>query len=204
MHSRSFAPRPTRRNVLAGALAAGTGLVVPRSVFAQDPRRTPAALTEAITSQTREEFRAEIEEELGYTEAATPGGTFIDANVNDIQTIHPLLAEDGASFGVVGRIYDGSSAATSAPAAGAERSGRLLGDCPGRSHLHLPSQPGREVARRHGHHRRRRAVLLRLPRQPGGRFRLHPELPGCGRVVASDRRAHLRGRRQGAALHLPL
>ncbi|HEX2280940.1 MAG TPA: ABC transporter substrate-binding protein, partial [Thermomicrobiales bacterium] len=106
MDSRSFSPRPTRRNVLAGALAAGTGLIVPRSVFAQGSAATPAALTEAITSQTREEFRAEVEEELGYTEAATPGGTYIDANVTDVQTIHPLLAEESASLAVVGRIYD--------------------------------------------------------------------------------------------------
>jgi ABC-type transport system substrate-binding protein len=106
MRSRRFAPRPTRRNVLAGALAAGTGLIVPRSVFAQDSAATPAVLTEAITSQNREEFRAEIEEELGYTDAATPGGTFIDSNINDIQTIHPLLADDASSLSVVGKLYD--------------------------------------------------------------------------------------------------
>ena len=104
MHSRRFAPRPTRRNVLAGALVAGTGLVVPRSVFAQDA--TPAAVTEPIRTLTREEFVAQLEEELGYTEAATPGGTFIDSNVNDIQTIHPLLADDGPSLSVVGLLYD--------------------------------------------------------------------------------------------------
>ena len=28
-------------------------------------------------------------------------------NVNDIQTIHPLLADDAASLGVVGLLYDG-------------------------------------------------------------------------------------------------
>ena len=108
MNSRRNAPRPTRRDVIAGALAAGSGMVLPRSVFAQEatPAATPVALTEAIRSQTREEFRAEIEAELGYTEAATPGGSFIDSNVNDIQTIHPLLAEDGASLSIVGRIYD--------------------------------------------------------------------------------------------------
>src|SRR5215204_1661293 len=106
MHSRSIAPRPTRRDVLAGALVAGTGLVVPRSVFAQESAATPAALTEPITSQTREEFRIEILDEVNYTDAATPGGTFIDANVNDIQTIHPLLADDADSLGVVGMIYD--------------------------------------------------------------------------------------------------
>jgi peptide/nickel transport system substrate-binding protein len=106
MHSRNIALRPTRRGLLASALVGGAGLVVPRSVFAQDSSATPAVLTEAITSQTREEFRAEVEEELGYTEAATPGGTYVDANVTDIQTIHPLLAEDGSSLAVVGRIYD--------------------------------------------------------------------------------------------------
>ncbi|MBA2596259.1 MAG: hypothetical protein H0V00_06495 [Chloroflexia bacterium] len=123
MHFRDTAPRPTRRDVLAGALVAG--LVVPRSVFAQDAtpaapdQATPAALTEAITSQTREEFRAEVEEELAYSDAATPGGSFIDSNVNDIQTIHPLLAEDAASLSVVGRLYDqlvGGDVRTGGPA----------------------------------------------------------------------------------------
>ncbi|HLL51726.1 MAG TPA: hypothetical protein VK356_13750, partial [Thermomicrobiales bacterium] len=119
MHSRTFAPRPTRRGLIAGALVAGTGLIVPRSVFAQESGATPAALTEAITSQTREEFQAEIEEELGYTEAATPGGSYIDANVTDIQTIHPLLAEESASLAVVGRLYDqlvGGDVRTGGPA----------------------------------------------------------------------------------------
>src|SRR4029079_15090705 len=53
-----------------------------------------------------------------YTAAATPGGSFIDANVNDIQTIHPLLADDGDSLGVVGMIYDqlvGSDIRTGGP-----------------------------------------------------------------------------------------
>jgi peptide/nickel transport system substrate-binding protein len=105
MHSRRIAPRPTRRNVLAGALAVGTGLVVPRSVFAQDA--TPSAVTEPIRTLTREEFVTQLEGEMEYTEAATPGGSFIDSNVNDIQTIHPLIADDGPSLGTVGLIYDG-------------------------------------------------------------------------------------------------
>ena len=110
-------PRLNRRHIVASTLFAGAGLALPRWVLAQEA--TPAALTGAITSQTREEFRAEVEEELGYTEAATPGGTYIDANVNDIQTIHPLLAEDGSSLAVVGRIYDqlvGGDVRTGGPA----------------------------------------------------------------------------------------
>ena len=74
---------------------------------------------EAISSQTREEFRQEIEEAQGYTDAATPGGTFLDANVNDIQTIHPLLADDADSLGVVGMLYDqlvGGDVRTGGPA----------------------------------------------------------------------------------------
>ena len=102
---RRFAPRLTRRGLMGSALVAGAAVTLPRGVFAQDAA-TPAALTEKITSQTREEFRTEIEEVMGYTEAATPGGAFIDSNVNDIQTIHPLLADDADSLAVVGMLYD--------------------------------------------------------------------------------------------------
>jgi peptide/nickel transport system substrate-binding protein len=104
MQSRSFALRPTRRHVLASALAVGTGLVAPRSILAQDA--TPAAVTEPIRTLSREEFVAQLEEELGYTDATTPGGTFIDSEVTDIQTIHPLLADDGPSLSVVSLLYD--------------------------------------------------------------------------------------------------
>src|SRR5438874_601210 len=105
MHRRFMTPRPTRRGLLTGTLALGAGLAAPRWVFAQVA--TPATPTEAITTQTRKEFRAEIEKAQGYSEAATPGGSFIDSNVTDIKTIHPLLADDADSLGVVGMIYDG-------------------------------------------------------------------------------------------------
>jgi peptide/nickel transport system substrate-binding protein len=117
MRTRIVAPRSTRRGLVAGALAASAGLVIPRSLLAQEG--TPAAMDETFVSQTREEFRAEIEEVQGYTDAATPGGTFIDANVNDIQTIQPLLADDGDSLAVVGMLYDqlvGGDVRTGGPA----------------------------------------------------------------------------------------
>ena len=116
MHSRSYCPaaypaqRACRR--VRGRHGACCSSVRLRSRSAA----TPAALTEAIRSQTREEFRAEIEEEFGYTEAATPGGSFIDSNVNDIQTIHPSACRRRRLHcGVVGSSTTGSSAATSAP-----------------------------------------------------------------------------------------
>ena len=58
-------------------------------------------------SLTREEFTTQTVEECRYTEAATPGGTFIDSNTADIQTVHPFLAEEDASIGVVGLVYEG-------------------------------------------------------------------------------------------------
>jgi peptide/nickel transport system substrate-binding protein len=104
MIHRDTAPRSTRRGLIAGTLAAGAGLALPRYVFAQDS--TPAALSGPIRTQTRQEFVAEVVEAMGYTDAATPGGTFIDSNVTDIQTIHPLLAGDGPSLAIVGMMYD--------------------------------------------------------------------------------------------------
>jgi peptide/nickel transport system substrate-binding protein len=76
---------------------------------ASTPEATPAMAAtggETITSQTREEYMAEITEAMGYTEAATPGGTFIGANTSDIQTVHPFLAEEEASIAVVAQIFD--------------------------------------------------------------------------------------------------
>ena len=84
MHSRRFAPRPTRRNVLAGALVAGTGLLFRDRFLLTDA--TPPAATEPIRTPNPRGVCSRLEEELGYTDAATPGGTFIDSNVNDIQT----------------------------------------------------------------------------------------------------------------------
>ncbi len=104
MHPFRTAPRSTRRGIIAAGLATGAGLVIPWKSLAQDA--TPEALAGPIRSQTREEFRAEIEEEYGYSVPETPGGIYIDSNVNDIQTIHPLLADDAASLGVVSMIYN--------------------------------------------------------------------------------------------------
>ena len=64
-------------------------------------------MTEPVRSPTREEFVTQLEEEMGYTEAATPGGSFIDSNVNDVQTIHPLIADDADSNAASGLLYDG-------------------------------------------------------------------------------------------------
>ena len=61
---------------------------------------------DGFKTQTRDEFVKEIVEEMGYSDAASPGGTFIDSNVNDIQTLHPLIADDGDSLAAVGMIYE--------------------------------------------------------------------------------------------------
>jgi peptide/nickel transport system substrate-binding protein len=97
--------QPRSLGWLSTLLVVATTLMVPWPALAQ--AATPTANGEPTRSQTREEVQAEIAEELGYTEAATPGGTFLDANTGDIQTIQPLLADDEDSLAVVGLLYDG-------------------------------------------------------------------------------------------------
>jgi peptide/nickel transport system substrate-binding protein len=79
-------------------------LLVPWPALAQDA--TPAAEGEATRSLTREEFQAQLQEDLQYTEAATPGGVFVDSSISDIQSLHPFLAEEETTVGVIQLIYE--------------------------------------------------------------------------------------------------
>jgi peptide/nickel transport system substrate-binding protein len=81
-----------------------TTLSIPWPALAQDA--TPGVSGQPVKSLTREEFTTQLVEDLGYTEAATPGGTFIDSNIADIQTMHPFLAEEEVSIGVVGLVFE--------------------------------------------------------------------------------------------------
>src|SRR4051795_2016129 len=113
MHGRHILSR--RRFV--SAVAAATTLALPGRVLAQDA--TPQVMSGPIKSLTREEFEAQLVEELGYTDAATPGGSFIDSNIADIQTVHPFLVEEQVSASVVGLVYEtltGSDVRTGQPA----------------------------------------------------------------------------------------
>ncbi|MBW3631736.1 MAG: hypothetical protein KY456_01775 [Chloroflexi bacterium] len=89
---------------LATVFVIATTLVAPWPALAQDA--TPEIGGEPVTSLTREEFQTQLVEDLEYTEAATPGGTFVDSAIADIQTVHPFLAEEQTSLGVVGLIYE--------------------------------------------------------------------------------------------------
>ena len=109
--------RPRSPGWLTTVLVVATTLMIPWPALAQDA--TPAAGGEPTRSQTREEFTTQLVEDVGYTEAATPGGTFIDSNIADIQTVHPFLAEEATSIGIVGLIYEqlvGSDVRTGQPA----------------------------------------------------------------------------------------
>ena len=97
--------RPRSFGWLATVFVVATTLVVPWPALAQDA--TPAAAGEPIRSLTREEFQTQLAEDMQYTEAATPGGTFIDSATADIQTMHPFLAEEETSYYVVGLVYEG-------------------------------------------------------------------------------------------------
>ena len=108
--------RLTRRASLM-ALAGAGALVLDRRIgWAQDA--TPVT-GEPLSSLTREEYNAQVQAAMNFTEAATPGGTFIRAIVSDPQTIHPLLADDQDSLNLVEQIYDplvGTDLLTGGPA----------------------------------------------------------------------------------------
>lgn len=90
---------------IATVLFVTTMLAAPWTALAQEA--TPAATGEAVKSLTREEFLTQMQEDMQYTEAETPGGTFLDSNTSDIQSLQPFLAEESATLGIVGLIYEG-------------------------------------------------------------------------------------------------
>src|SRR5262245_11280496 len=94
----------SRRRLLASALVGGVTVALPWETLAQDA--SPAAAGEVMKSPAREEYTAEYVEAMGYTEAATPGGTYIDSNIADIQSMHPFLAEEDATVKVVSLVYE--------------------------------------------------------------------------------------------------
>lgn len=108
--------RMTRRASLVALAGLGKLALDTRGGWAQ--AATPVT-GEPMTSLTREEYRAQIQEAMGYSEAATPGGTFIRAIASDPQTIHPLLADDEDSINLIEQVYDplvGTDLLTGGPA----------------------------------------------------------------------------------------
>ena len=89
---------------LATVVVVATALMAPWPALAQDA--TPAG-GEPIRSLTREEFLTQLQEDMQYTEAVTPGGTFVDSNTSDIQTVQPFLVEEGTSVNIAQLIYEG-------------------------------------------------------------------------------------------------
>jgi peptide/nickel transport system substrate-binding protein len=81
-----------------------TLLATPSALLAQEA--TPRDVTESMRSLTREELEAQIVEELGFTEAVTPGGTFVDASIGDIQSLHPLLVDEFTSVKVANLLFE--------------------------------------------------------------------------------------------------
>ena len=96
--------RPRSLGWLATVFMVATTLMIPWPALAQDA--TPAASGEPTRSLTREEFTSQLVEDMNYTEAATPGGTFIGAITSDIQTILPFLAEEETSIAVASQVFE--------------------------------------------------------------------------------------------------
>ncbi|HEX2282227.1 MAG TPA: hypothetical protein VHG52_10765, partial [Thermomicrobiales bacterium] len=97
--------RPRSLGWLATVFVVATMLTAPWPALAQNATATAGG--EPTRSLTREEFLTQLQEEMQYTEAATPGGTFVDSNTADIQTVQPFLVEETASSTIAGLIYEG-------------------------------------------------------------------------------------------------
>jgi peptide/nickel transport system substrate-binding protein len=97
--------RPRSFGWLATVFVVATTLAIPWPALAQDA--TPEVSGEPMRSLTREEFRAQLQEDMQYTEAATPGGTLVDSNIADIQSVQPFLAEESATVAIASLIFDG-------------------------------------------------------------------------------------------------
>ena len=103
--------RGRRSRPVGWALTALAVLAVsPLAALAQDatPAASPAAAGtgETIVSPTREEWMAAYEDEMGFTEPETPGGTLLTSGVADIQTVNPFLAEEIETSTVLGYVFD--------------------------------------------------------------------------------------------------
>jgi peptide/nickel transport system substrate-binding protein len=97
--------RPRSFGWLATVFVVATTLAIPWPALAQDA--TPEVSGEPMRSLTREDFRAQLQEDMQYTEAATPGGTLVDSNIADIQSVQPFLAEESATVAIASLIFDG-------------------------------------------------------------------------------------------------
>ena len=103
--------------MVAAVFAFVTLLATPSALPAQEA--TPTGVTEAMRSPTRDELEAQIVEDFGFTEAATPGGTFLDSSVGDVQSLHPLLVDEFTSVKVANLLFEsliGSDIRTGQPA----------------------------------------------------------------------------------------
>ena len=107
--ARSLTAAPQSRRT---ALRRGVGLMASLAAVgrwqseALSQAATPAG-GESLRSLTREAYQAQLVADLGYTEAVTPGGTFLDSSTADVTTLQPAFATDAVSLSIVSLIYDG-------------------------------------------------------------------------------------------------
>jgi peptide/nickel transport system substrate-binding protein len=104
-------------SLLATVFAFATLVPLALTVLAQEA--TPANVTASMRSLTREVLEVQIVGDLKFTEAATPGGTFLDSSIGDIQSLHPLLVDEFTSVKVANLLFEsliGSDARNGQPA----------------------------------------------------------------------------------------
>lgn len=105
-----------RRATALGVSAAAAGMIA-RTAVAQEstpvmgspvasPAASPVGTGEIITSITREEAQAALEEAFPFEEPAVQGGQLIHTMTTDIETVNTVLTSDTYSSWIAGFVYD--------------------------------------------------------------------------------------------------
>ncbi len=95
-----------RRATAAGVSAAAAGMLASNAMAQSTPEASPAGTGEVITSISREEAQAQLEEAFDFEEPAVEGGQLIHTMTTDISTVNTVLASDTYSSWIAGFVYD--------------------------------------------------------------------------------------------------
>src|SRR5687768_13354967 len=67
---------------------------------------TPASLTAAASTMTREEFKAALQSAFPFEAAANQGGSIVFGSPGDISTTNPLLMSDLTTFNILSQVFE--------------------------------------------------------------------------------------------------
>jgi peptide/nickel transport system substrate-binding protein len=106
------APMPTRVASPATPTAAASPVVSPAAspivptIGSPVSDGTPASLTAAASTMTREEFKAALQSAFPFETGASQGGSIVFGSPGDISTTNPLLMSDLTTFNILSQVFE--------------------------------------------------------------------------------------------------